>query len=84
MNNLEIGKAYIFDYSLEFTSLDDYSAHRRQAVTVLRQCTLDEAAQIWDDFGNGPECCDVMYKVKASDGWIGDAWDSELVSIAES
>lgn len=82
-----VGRQYRFDYPDEFTSLDDYSAHRNQSVRVLRPCTENEADVIWDtpDYNNHPEkppeIVDRMFKVQSDDGWIGDAWESELSEI---
>ena len=68
---IENGKQYRFDYPESFISLPLYSAHRGQVVTVLRKATEEEA--------DGPEKdCEQMYKIKASDGWEGFAWESEL------
>ncbi len=80
-SKIETGKQYRWDYPVEFTTLDDYSAHRGQMVTVLRPCTFDEADVIWDKLATDSpeEIFDRMFKVQAADGWIGDAWESELV-----
>lgn len=75
-----VNNQYKFVYPKEFVSLDDYSAHRDQLVTVLRPCTETEADVLWDDpEGSGtPIIVDRMFVVQASDGWIGHAWESEL------
>lgn len=79
---VKTGEQYRWDYPEEFTSLDDYSAHRGQIVTVLRPCTLDEADVVWDrvDASEPEQIMDRMFKVQAADGWIGDAWESELAT----
>lgn len=79
-SRIVIGRAYRFDYPDEFTSLDAYSAHRGDTVTVERPCSLDEAGVIWDDPDNkgADEIVDRMFVVRANDGWIGHAWESEL------
>jgi hypothetical protein len=71
---------YKFNYPSEFTALPDYTVHAGQLVLVLRPCTEDEADCCYDDFedGKGRRCVDLMFKVRAKDGWIGDAWESEL------
>lgn len=68
----EIGKQYRFDYPEVFTTLPAYAAHRGHTVTVLRE--LDETEYVNEN--NNP-----MYRVRAEDGWEGNAWDDELVPI---
>jgi hypothetical protein len=76
------GAQYRFDYPYEFTSLDDYSAHRGAIVQVLRPCSADEADILWDTpNGDDEEIVDRMFKVRADDGWEGDAWESELQPV---
>jgi hypothetical protein len=58
-----IGKTYRFDYPEHFVTLPEYSAHRGQLVTVTGEIEADEER---------------MYSFVAEDGWIGEAWDSEL------
>ena len=65
---VEIDKIYYFDYPVEFVTLPDYSAHRGQRVTVIRQLTDDEC-----DPDSEP-----MWRIRATDGWTGDASDYEL------
>lgn len=77
-----VGARYRFDYPEEFESIDAYSAHRGQIVSVLRACTESEADVILDRIDAADEfvtICDRMFKVRADDGWEGDAWESELV-----
>jgi hypothetical protein len=69
-DNIKIGKSYRFDYPKAFVTLPEYTARRNETVTVVRQLTDDEADQ-----GEGMER---MFEVRASDGWIGHAWASEL------
>lgn len=81
---IKTAKRYVFNYPVEFTSLDDYSAHRGQTVTVLRPCSVEEADILWDNWRDqGEEIVDRMFKVRADDGWEGDAWESELLSGGE-
>ncbi len=75
------GMAYRFSYPEEFETLDDYSAHRGENVVVLRATYPFEADVLWDDIdGDGNEqIVDRMFVVQAEDGWIGHAWESELL-----
>lgn len=68
---VEIGNHYKFNYPEEFTTLPEYSNHRGQTVKVLRKLTDEEA-----DREEEP-----MFKIQASDGWEGDAFESELIEI---
>lgn len=66
-----IGNHVVFDYPAHFESLPDYQSHRGQVVLVLRECNPSEA--------DGPaRGCEQMYKIRAADGWEGDAWATEL------
>ncbi|TIW21323.1 MAG: hypothetical protein E5V63_29620 [Mesorhizobium sp.] len=66
-----IGKRYRFDYPTAFKTLEDYSAHRGQQVTVIRLATKEEA--------DGPEVGETQhYLVRADDGWEGLAIAGEL------
>jgi hypothetical protein len=68
-----VGNSYRFDYPEHFTSLPEYTAHRGQQVTVIRACTSEEA--------DGPEKEEPqMYIIRANDGWIGEAWEDELIA----
>lgn len=58
----------IFNYPVEFVTLPEYSARRGQEVEVLYR--LGEADA--DD----PD--EPMYRVRAADGWEGDAFEGEL------
>jgi hypothetical protein len=77
------GKNYRFDYPEEFTSLNDYSAHRGATVTVIGPAPPEEADVLWDDpNGTGTNIIvDRMFRVKAADGWSGCAWESELIEV---
>jgi hypothetical protein len=72
-SKIQIGKTYRFDYPPEFKTLPEYTAHAGQPVVVLR--ALAEPVVDWENGPNGP---DPMFKVRATDGWEGDAWSSEL------
>lgn len=63
-----IGEKRVFNYPEHFNSLHEYSAHRGQVVTVIRELDSIE--------NNNPEL--IMYEIKASDGWIGQADEYEL------
>lgn len=64
-----IGTHVSYDYPLQFVTLPDHSAHRGQMVLVLCECADAE----------GPEdSCEQMYRIRALDGWEGDAWITEL------
>lgn len=65
---IELGKTYRFAYPTAFVTLPEYTAHRDQPVTVIRQLRHDEADQE----------CQPMFEVKAFDGWIGHADEDEL------
>lgn len=68
--NIKIGQQYRFNYPREFVTLPEYTAHCGHSVTVVRKLTQAEAQ------GAGRER---MFRIRATDGWIGDAWASELV-----
>lgn len=60
-----------FNYPTAFVTLPDYTAHAGQTVEVVRPCTLEEA--------DGPDSdCEQMYVIRATDGWEGQAFESEL------
>jgi hypothetical protein len=67
---MENNKA-VFDYPKEFITLPEYTAHAGQAVTVVRPLTEQEADQ-------GPDL-EAMFLIRASDGWEGHTFESELV-----
>ena len=60
-----------FNYPKEFVTLPEYTLHAGQVVEVIRPLTTGEA-----DIENGP-----MYEIKASDGWIGHAFEDELEEL---
>lgn len=66
---IEIGQYYRFDYPSQFTTLPDYTAHANQSVVVLRPLSDEEYTNEGDP----------MYAIRASDGFEGAAWESELV-----
>lgn len=65
-----VGRTYRFKYPAEFTTMPEYTAHSGQLVTVQREAR--EGIE-YDYEG------DKAYYVKASDGWTGFAFSSELV-----
>lgn len=63
----------IFDYPKEFVTLPDYSAHRGHEVEIVREL-------IDGDEYDGPKTgLERMYEIRAKDGWVGHAWESELI-----
>ncbi len=50
----------------------DYTAHTCQIVTIVRPLVYHEE---YENMG------DPMYKARATDGWEGDIWESELHPI---
>jgi hypothetical protein len=62
-----------FNYPPEFTSLPDHTAHGGQIVEIL--CLVPKHQY---DFEGEP-----MFRIRACDGWEGDAWLSELDFYAE-
>lgn len=73
---IEIGKTYKFDYPQAFVTLPDYTAHAGQEVTVIRECE--------DGIDYDREDGELMFMVRATDGWEGVAWDSELLTPGEA
>jgi hypothetical protein len=67
-----IGSKAKFNYPAEFVTLPDYTAHAGQVVEVLSK--YQDA--VYDEAGGLDE--EAMYKVRAQDGWEGDAFESEL------
>ena len=70
-----INQKMIFNYPREFVTLPEYSARRGQEVIVL-DVLID--GKDYDREGG-----ESMFRIKASDGWIGFAWISELDFIKE-
>ena len=71
MEAITVGKRFRFAHPDVFVTLPEYSKHRGHAVTVVRELTLEEV-----DPDNAP-----MYRVRADDGWEGDAWPDELETL---
>ena len=70
--SIEIGKQYIFDYPKEFVTLPEYSKRRGKA--VVAEALVQE----------GNEDGEALYQVRVvEDGWIGEAFESELVVQVE-
>jgi hypothetical protein len=65
----------IFNYPQEFTSLSDYTLHRGAKVEILRPM-MDGAEYDYEG--------ELLYEVRASDGWIGHAFESELERIQDN
>ena len=63
-----VGKKLTLNYPPEFVTLPEYTAHAGQQVTVVRELGADE----YDYEG------DLMVEVRADDGWVGTAYESEL------
>jgi hypothetical protein len=64
------GEVRLFDYPTVYSS-DDYMLHTGQMVEIVRAL---EYPKEYENMG------DPMYRIRASDGWEGDAWESELSS----
>ena len=62
-----------FNYPTVFKTLPDYTAHAGFEVEIVREATPDESDHHFD-----PEL-EPLYLIKASDGWEGFAFESELV-----
>lgn len=69
-----IGQRYRFAYPKGFTTMPEYSAHRGQTVTVTRPLSADEAQPPIPEEG-----ITQMYEIQADDGWVGHAWEEELL-----
>lgn len=72
MPNIEPGTRWRFDYPEEFVTEPEYSARRGQMVTVLGVSPEHPPPDIERDE-------ELIYEVIADDGWIGVAYESELV-----
>lgn len=59
-----------FDYPEVFKTLPDYTAHSGQIVDIVRELGPDE---------NENESR--MFEIRAADGWVGHAFEDELVVI---
>jgi hypothetical protein len=62
---------YVFDYPTAFVTRPDYTARRGQHVRVLRQLSEDEADR--------SEELERMFEFVSEDGFVGHAFESELV-----
>ena len=71
-----IGRTFVFDYPKEFVTLPEYTAHTGQLVRVTRQLTEREV-----DLDEGLER---MFEFVAPDGFVGQAFESELIEVEES
>lgn len=67
----------IFNYPVEFKSLPEYTAHSGCKVKIIREL-IDGVEYDRDPDG------ELMYRVRAEDGWEGDAFESELVLSSTS
>lgn len=67
-------KQAIFRYPPQMLTLPQYTAHAGQVVTIVREL---ESGVEYDDEG------DRMFRVRADDGWEGDAYQSELEYLPE-
>lgn len=76
-NSIIIGRQYKFAYPVEFTTLEDYTAHRGQVVTVLS--LADKSEHDPDDYA--PDEYVPMFRVRAVDGWEGLADATELEDL---
>ena len=61
-----------FNYPKEFITLPAYTAHRGQVVEVLREL------RDGDEYDGPIAGLERMFEIRASDGWIGNAFESEL------
>ena len=66
----ELGHVYTFQYPEEFVTLPDYTAHAGHIVVTTRELTADDEVDVSEQ---------PMWEIKASDGWVGHAFDDELV-----
>ncbi len=69
---IEIGKQYQFCYPREFKSLPEHTAHNGQIVKVL--------ANVPSDADSDPDL-ETLWRIEATDGWQGDAFESELAQL---
>jgi hypothetical protein len=72
--SFKAGETRLFLYPIygEPDSCPDYSAHSCQPVTIVR------AMQYHEEYEN---MGDPLYVVRATDGWEGEVWESELHAI---
>lgn len=67
-------KHAIFHYPKEFVTLPDYTAHAGQRVEVVRELSVESG----DDVEPHNADMEIMFEIRAADGWIGHAFCSEL------
>ncbi len=53
----------------------DYTAHSGQIVTIVRELVKTV------EYDFDPDSNDLMFEVKADDGWTGSVWASELSDV---
>jgi hypothetical protein len=63
----KIGNSFVVNYPQEFVTLPEYSEHRGHLVTVI---SLTEP---------GDDDSEPVWRFRCVDGWIGEAFDGELV-----
>jgi hypothetical protein len=62
-----------FEYPKEFKTLPEYQAHSGQIVEVGRVINAEETTLDSD--------LEKLYEIRASDGWKGEAFSSELFTL---
>lgn len=72
MPKIQPGTKARFNYPPEFTTMPDHTAHAGQIVTVLERKADAEAAAGLNEY---------VYKIQAEDGWLGEAFESELEPV---
>ncbi len=65
----------IFNYPPAFTSLAEYTEHRGQTVEIIRELSP------YNEYDYEGE---IMFEIRASDGWRGHAFESELERIKDN
>lgn len=73
---IEPGKRYVFNYPNEFTTLPDYTAHSGQQVMVIAEASREDYDS-WREEEGG----ELMFEVRADDGWCGFAYAGELSEV---
>jgi len=76
INRVRSNGRYKFNYPSLFVTLPEYTAHAGQAVTVVRKLDAAQGDNVEPDNAD-MEC---MYRIRAADGWEGDAFESELTT----
>lgn len=77
---IEIKQSYIFNYPAHFSHYPDYTAHAGEEVVVNRLLDPDE----YDGPSTDPEAGELMFEIRATDGWTGFAYESELAEKEQS